>query len=189
MRTPCRYTFSVLITPLLIAALAQGTGGSLAFGTLLSVGQQQVQGSIAVPPGAQRVTLLTLTLHASCAADIGVSGMTLLHRGMGDARDISAVYLMSGGRRISRGRQVDANGRATLTFPTITVPACGQQIITVLANFSATAATAGEHRFELESPTDVLTSRGEPVQWLSAPSARAARAVWRTIGNRADLSA
>ncbi|MDD5041303.1 MAG: hypothetical protein PHX87_03460 [Candidatus Peribacteraceae bacterium] len=117
----------------------------------------QGQSSSSVPPGAQRVTMLALQLSASCSGDIAVHSVTVTHGGMGAIRDISSVYAMSGGRRISRGRALSSrDGSVMLTFrPALTVPACGSRDIAVMADFSTDAAAAGEHRISLLTSGDI----------------------------------
>lgn len=117
----------------------------------------QGQPQSSVPPGAQRVTMLTLELSASCSGDIAIHGFTATHSGMGDVRDILSVYAMSDGRRLSRGRALNSgDGTVALTFrPVLTVPACGERTITVMADFSPDADRAGEHRMTVRRSADI----------------------------------
>lgn len=119
--------------------------------------QGQEQQPVSVPPGAQRVTMLTLSLSASCSGDIDVHGITVLHKGMGAIRDIASVYAMRDGQRISRGRALSsADGSASLSFrPALTVPSCETADIVIMADFSVDALTAGEHRITVEKPEDI----------------------------------
>ena len=134
--------------------------------------QVQEQQPAAVPPGAQRVTMLTLSLSASCSGDIDVHGVTVLHKGMGAIRDIASVYAMHDGQRISRGRALSsADGSASLSFrPALTVPSCGTADIVILADFSADALAAGEHRITVERPED-MDAGDATVTLLASPRA------------------
>lgn len=106
------------------------------------------QGSI--PQGAQRVSMLTVALQASCASDVAVSSLEVRHGGLGSVRDLSRLYLMEGGRRASRGAVPNDQAPTMLRLRGFTVDACGTRILTVAADFSASAAAAGEHRLTLE---------------------------------------
>jgi len=139
----CGYHVEVMGSSLLSALL-------LPFALSVHV-QAQIPAS--VPPGAQRVTMLMLNLSASCSGDIFVHGVTVTHGGMGAVRDLSSVYAMSDGQRISRGRALSSgDGSVTLTFrPALTVPACGEKDLSIMADFSPDAAVTGEHRLSLLS--------------------------------------
>ncbi len=134
-----------------------------------------------IPAGAQRVAMLRLRLSAACAADVPVTTLTLWHRGRGDRRDILSVYAMSGGRRVSRGRQfASGQGDVTLRLRSFVVPACATRELTVLADFSAEAAATGEHQLILLSEADVEASALVSLSTLRQPPFR--RTVPRTVG-------
>ncbi len=136
------------------------TGSLLLSAVLLPLAlsvQVQEQQPASVPPGAQRVTMLDLRFSSSCSGDVAVRGITVTHGGMGAVRDISSVYAMSDGRRISRGRALSsADGSVLLTLrPAVIVPACGAKDIAIMANFMADAAVTGEHRLSVLMANDI----------------------------------
>jgi hypothetical protein len=140
----------------------------------LSVQVQELQ-SASVPPGAQRVAMLDLQFSASCSGDIDVRGITVAHGGMGAIRDVSSLYVMRDGQRISRGRAPSSrDGSVTFSFrPALTVPACGQNSVTVMADFSPDAAAAGEHRIVLRTPGAI--DAGDAVVTFAAVAAAPVR--------------
>lgn len=133
---------------LLVPALAYATTGALTVSTLSLAGK-----AVSVPQGAQRVPLLKVTLAADCAADVSVTELSVRHAGLGSARDLSRVYLMADGIRVSRGVVPSDRNASTLRLRSFTVPACESRIIIVTVDVSASAAPAGEHRLDLESVT------------------------------------
>ncbi len=113
-------------------------------GTLtVSVDEMPVLGS--VPQGALRIPFMTLNLSASCESDIKIQSLSVRHTGLGQASDISAVYAVSGYRRVSRAARFD-NIRATLRFMTpFVVPKCSALQLQILGDMSQTATVAAEH--------------------------------------------
>ncbi len=113
--------------------------------------------SASVPIGAQRVTMLTVRFTASCARDVHVAGLKVHHRALGDFRDIERVYAMAGTKRQTRTAPViGTEGMATLRwFRGLTVKACETISMDIVADFSASAAAAGEHAFAIDSRDDV----------------------------------
>lgn len=103
-----------------------------------------------VPPGAQRVPMLKLTLEASCEADVSVDAVHVQRKGLGNSADIDFVYLMEGSLRISAPLQIGSkHGNVSLAVRNFTVPACATREIVLYADFSDHAAATAEHRFEL----------------------------------------
>ncbi|MFA6039100.1 MAG: hypothetical protein WCV62_00010 [Candidatus Peribacteraceae bacterium] len=154
---------TALLAPLLSLSLVQAA--ALADRTL-TVTVIPSAGSV-VPQGAQGVPFLTLRLRASCASPVTVSSLTLRHTGKGAASDILRVYAYRENLRISRAVSVPTRNSFTLRLRPVTVPACGEETLSVLANFSSSARAAGEHRFEV---TDVGTQTGVTVH-TATPSA------------------
>lgn len=124
----------------------------------LTVTQSGVTGG-SVPKGAQRVPFLVLTLEAGCGAPAVVRELTIAHDGLGDSADLERVYASDGRRRLTRGRSFGASDRtATLRFiPALDIPACAKKSLTIVADLSLDAASAGEHRLRVASPSDVDT--------------------------------
>ena len=132
-----------------------------------------------VPSGAQRVPVLDIAFAASCDADVPVREITIQRKGMGDYRDIRAVYAMDGLSRISRAHELQRrDGVVTVRLGSLAVPACSTKTITIMADFESDADIAGEHRFVLEKPSDV--DAGSPVKRLRLLAERE-RADLRTI--------
>jgi hypothetical protein len=109
-----------------------------------------------VPRGAQRVPMLTLDLRASCAADVRLVSLPLRRLGLGANADISALYVELHGIRVSNAQRVSSrDGRVSLRLRDVHIPACGNETVVVLADFSPDAAIAAEHRVVLEQLTTV----------------------------------
>ena len=109
-----------------------------------------------IPRGSQRIPMLKLSLRASCSADISVDEVNVKRVGLGDRSDISAVYAMSGTRRLSRANSVPRkSGEVQLRLRRFLVPACEQREVSILMDLSPEAAIAGEHRFVLGFPDPV----------------------------------
>lgn len=112
-----------------------------------------------VPRGAVRIPMGTLNLSASCDKDIRIDSIKLKHVGLGDAADITGVYLANGFRRVSRSTTFDRSSRAAEARTTgLTVPACGAVALTVFMDLSPDAAVAAEHAIALLSPYDIASS-------------------------------
>jgi len=124
-----------------------------------------------VPSGAQRVPVLDIAFTASCDADVPVREITIQRKGMGDYRDIRAVYAMDGLSRISRAHELQRrDGVVTIRLGSLMVPACGTEMITIMADFESDADIAGEHRFVIDKPSNV--SAGSSTKRLRQRSER-----------------
>lgn len=122
----------------------------------------------AIPRGAQRVTMLEIRMTAACDADVPVRSITLFHEGRGASEDLTSVYLVREGRRVTRGRAFASPGEP-LFFPLprdFSVPACRTVALQALADFSAGAAVAGEHALAIRSP-EGIDAGGTSVSLLS----------------------
>ncbi len=162
-------TILMLAILLPVVSSAQGMGS-------LTVETQSLAAQVSIPPGAQRVAMLTLTLAASCAGDVLVQGLTVTHKGMGAIADLTGVYVESGGRRLSRVRSFPSQENVLhLNLQPFAAPACGRKELMVRANFSADAATAGEHELTVLSAEDMDASA--PVHVRASASG-----VYRTVG-------
>lgn len=112
-----------------------------------------------VPPGSQRVPMLSFVLTADCAQDAVIYGIDLRHRGLGALEDISGVYAMVGPQRISTVRLfASRDGRISIPIRDLIIPACSALPITIAADFAPTASLAGEHGFILDGPQAIDTN-------------------------------
>ncbi len=141
------------------AAPADETASSVAgAGDLLAtLTVDPIQGS--VPLGATRVHMATLNLSASCEADVTVQSVEFAHVGLGVATDITGLYLADGFRRVSRAGRFDQRSRtATLRAPSLKIPSCGAVRLSVLADYSPTAAVASEHGVTIAHAADIQST-------------------------------
>lgn len=141
----------------------------------------QSQGSASVPPGAQRVEMLTLRMTASCSGDVRIQTISVQRRGLGANTDIKSIYALHRGSRITRSRAIARkDGSVDLNVRAFRIPACESEDIVILADFSPTASAAGEHRLELQG-IDTAGSTVRIEQHIAAPSA-ARRTTGRAVG-------
>lgn len=154
------------VRSLLLASLILPAVALAAESPLLTITSATLGGS--VPQGAQRVSMLTLTLKNSCAGPVAVTGITVKHQGLGNTEDIERVYLTSGVRRLTRGSSSFTDSLITLRPRTLTLAACETKTVTITADFAATAAAQGEHILSVQS---VETADDVPVQ-ISASTNR-----------------
>lgn len=102
---------------------------------------------VSVPHGAQRVSLIQLKLKANCDEDAIIKEVIVKHGGLGASSDIERVYLAEGNRRMSSSQSFSSNTRTAILRPmALTVKKCQERTIEVRGDFSADAATGGEHR-------------------------------------------
>lgn len=148
---------AVSAPPAIVQTMQPGGSGEL---TVLATAATQ-GGS--VPQGASRVPLLLLTLSTSCASDVTVSELSVRHVGLGDRKDITAVYLLEQGRRISRSATFDGDGIARLRPRQLQVQRCSSTALQVAADISRDAASSGEHGAELRASRDVVSSAAKTV--------------------------
>lgn len=138
-------------------------------------------GSASVPPGAQRVEMLTLRMAASCSGDVRIQTISVQRRGLGANADIKSIYALHRGSRITRSRAIARkDGSVDLNVRAFRIPACESEDIVILADFSPTASPAGEHRLELQG-IDAAGSTVRIEQHIAAPIA-ARRTTGRAVG-------
>ncbi|MCF7844901.1 MAG: hypothetical protein K9M03_03685 [Kiritimatiellales bacterium] len=136
-----------------------------------------------VPPGAQRVPVLNVDFKASCNNDTVVSEITIQRKGMGDYRDIRAVYAMDGLRRISRAHELQRrDGIVTIRLGSFSVPACETKAITIMADYDNNADIAGEHRFVLENVSDVRAT--SPISVVRTLDSQEREAIQTVVPNQ-----
>lgn len=138
-------------------------------------------GSATVPPGAQRVEMMRFRMTAGCNGDVDIATISLQRRGLGANADIASIYAVHRGKRITRARPVARkDGSVDLNVRNFRLPACEEEDVLILADFSTNASAAGEHRFELRG----IEAGGSTVrieQHIAAPST-ARRTSGRSVG-------
>ncbi len=110
-----------------------------------------------VPRGANGVTMLSVDLSASCADDVVLNDITLLHRGFGEETDITGLYAAADGARVTRKRTIDSQAQTAevrFTKPFV-IPACQTKTLDIMADFSTSASSYAEHNISVELATDV----------------------------------
>jgi len=135
-----------------------------------------------IQPGSQRVPMLTIRATASCDEDIELRSIRVRRRGLGASSDIESVYVMSEGQRINRGRQLTRSGFAGLSFRNLIVPTCDTKTLQVFADFSSSAAIAGEHWLTVEQASDVDVGNARSVLVRSGIAPPRGRATGTTRG-------
>lgn len=104
-----------------------------------------------VPKGAQRVPLLTLSMEAGCDEDVVVSEIIVKHSGLGDADDLSRVYVTQGNKRLSRAATFSGEGEnARLRLRSFTIDKCTKEVLAIVVDFSPDAAIGAQHRLNIE---------------------------------------
>ncbi len=148
-----------VISAMIIASLSIGSCAVPVFAATPAelVVQVVSRPSASVPIGAQRVTMLTVRFTASCARDVHVAAMTVHHKALGDFHDVERVYAMADTKRQTRtAPMTGSEGTVALRwFRGLTVKACETVSMDIVADFSASAAAAGEHAFAIDSRDDV----------------------------------
>ena len=115
-----------------------------------------------VAAGSQHIPMLSLTMTASCNADIPITAINIVRRGLGANSDIQSVYAESGNSRLSSARSISKrDGIVQLRLRRFTVPSCETRTVGIFVDFSADASIAGEHSISLA-----------PIQPIDAGNAR-----------------
>lgn len=143
---------------------------AFAAGSALHVAAEPVSSGGSIPQGAQRVPVMNLSLRAPCDEDVTISSIRVTHKGLGDESDIARVYAMRTTRRLSRSSVFDDDQEAVLRFRNWKIPACMTQQITIVADFSPTAAAGAEHIVSIATPRDI--DAGDADVTLSAANPR-----------------
>lgn len=114
----------------------------------------------AVPRGAVGVSMLSLDLTASCEDSVTIEDLTVLHEGFGSTTDLTGLYAVVDGQRVTRKRTVDSKDQsATLHFSSpLTVAACKSVTLDLVADLSTTATVSAEHNLVVELPSDVVSN-------------------------------
>lgn len=111
-----------------------------------------------VPKGAAFVPFTSFNLTAANDGAITVSSITITRTGVGNADDLSDVYLYDGETRLTSSRTISGStNKATFAGLTINVPAGSTKKITVRATV-ATSGDLGNNAFGIASASDVIAS-------------------------------
>lgn len=117
---------------------------------------------MSVPQGAQHAIMLTVELHATCAANVTVSALTVHHSGLGSAYDVLRVYAVdsqSSIRLTNASSFSNSPPTATLRFSSpLTIAACSTRTILLEADYSPAAAPGGEHIITLNNTADISST-------------------------------
>ncbi len=142
----------MMISPLLAAAPVTQSSQS-GKGTLTVISNQVANGSL--PKGATNVPVLFLRLSASCDADIQVSSLTVLDRGLGASNDIRSLSLTEDAKRIGRSKSLDSSTHsAHFTLPSsFTIKRCTERARMLTATIERDALTSGERGVQLTTLT------------------------------------
>lgn len=103
-----------------------------------------------IPRGAQRVQLAQFSLTTACDDGAVIDTIVVQHEGLGAISDIERVYLMQGGRRVSRTVSLaQRDGTAAIRLNGLAIPSCATRTLTIAADFSSDATAGGEHRLSV----------------------------------------
>jgi hypothetical protein len=146
-------TFSDSATFTGYSALPQGDGN-----LEVSVSSKNPVGDT-VPKGAVGVVMTSVDLTAK-DDDVTVENLTILHEGFGSSDDITGVYGVINGERVTRKRTLDSQTTtATVRFSKPLVIKKGSTVtLDIAADILSTAATSGEHALTLEVQNDVFSN-------------------------------
>ncbi len=142
-----------------------------------------------IPQGATRVPFLSVSMSASCDADIRVMSVDLAHRGLGNSQDLLSVYAVEGFSRISRVARFDAKRSAlTLRFRSLVLPKCAAITFIVYADMKTDAVVAAEHSIVLSDASTILStarqlslSEGDGTKLVIAPQGSAGTLTLRML--------
>lgn len=122
-----------------------------------------------VAPGMQRIPMLTLDLANETKGEVKIETIRVLHRGLGEHRDILGVYLMSeSGQRVSDRFAFASNDAFAeiRIWPPLILDVGESMVVLVVGDMAPDAAIAGEHRLWLSSDADVDAGDDTPVTVL-----------------------
>lgn len=171
---------SLLVAGIFLATISPAYGKEL---STLTITQEPFVNNKTIPQGAQRVPMATMTLKASCDADVTITKLNVRHEGLGKESDISGVYVADGkGKRITGITSFNGTPpKAVLRFRTLTIPKCTTAKLTILADIAATAQSGAEHRVSITASSDV-ESTAETVSIISSSRASTYRLAPATNG-------
>lgn len=109
-----------------------------------------------VPQGAIGVVMTSVDLTAS-DDDVILENVTVLHEGFGDETNISGIYGVINGERVTRKRTIDSQSTtATIRFQTPLIVRAGETVtLDVAADFTTGLTASSEHSLTVELPSDL----------------------------------
>src|SRR3989344_2032307 len=109
-----------------------------------------------VPRGSSRIPMLRAVFSATCIQSITIDDITVHDTGAGVPSDLSAVYMVINGERVSRSRVLSRDKTAQIRFrrPYV-IAACKSVTIDFYAAVSSTALAFGRHTLSIMSPEDI----------------------------------
>ncbi len=115
-----------------------------------------------VPKGAVGVVMNSVDLTAT-GDDVILENLTVLHEGFGDSADLSGVYGVVNGERVTRKRALDSSTTtATIRFQQPLVIRAGNTVtLDIAADLTSIASTASEHSLTVELPSDFFGNARE----------------------------
>lgn len=143
-----------------VAQLGTSTTTPVTNGNLNVTVASTTPASATIPGGAVGVSVAQFTLTAGSNA-VTVDGLTLTRSGLGQASEISKVYLYNGDAKLSSGRTINTSTN-TVNFTNLglTVPANGSVTVTVKVDITADPLllVGGTHRFGIAGVGDISST-------------------------------
>jgi hypothetical protein len=101
-----------------------------------------------IPRGAMRVPVFSMTLDVPCNTNVTLESIRLQHRGMGRIQDITAVYAMVDGVRVSRAVTPESsNGQVEVRFESHKLEPCATEEMMFVMDIASDADVGGSHAF------------------------------------------
>lgn len=157
------------------ACVLLGCAPSVSASGSLDILAQSASHASAIPPGAQRVGMLTLRVTNTGTSSAALRALTLYRQGPGAAEDIDGIYGMENGQRITAHTvAVARTGKVPLRFrPELTIAPGSTRTVDILADFSSLASPAAEHALVLRGAADVDAGDASvAVRYLASTPAR-----------------
>lgn len=106
--------------------------------------------------GAGLITLLSLSVHASCNDSFTLTGLVVTHEGSGSSFDIGSVHAALDDTIIGNGTPDERHRIWTIPFTQpLMLQACQQARILIRGDVPRSAQPGNYHIFTLRSPQDV----------------------------------
>lgn len=141
------------------------SNGQVVTGSGLTVALSSMTPAAAsVPAGAAIVPFTTFNMTAASDGAVTVTSVTLTRTGVGEANDLSEVYLYDGDTRLTSSRTVSSStNKVTFAGLNFMIPAGSTKQLTVRATIeSGSSITLGNNAFGITAASDI-TSTGATV--------------------------